>query len=110
MLRVMKGRRPTDTSTYLMPIKSFLTRTSPPRGTGTGKSVLYYKTSGPPTFFSWTPLIVLGIEIGAIVVWNRSCDNRGEGRKGKVKSGIIKIRIMYLAYMCIQQSILSYET
>ena len=44
-----------------MPMKSFLTRTSPSLGSGTGKSVLYCKTSVPPVFSTSIPFIVLGI-------------------------------------------------
>ena len=94
-----------------MPIKSFLTRTSPSScGTGTGKSVLYCKTSGPPKFSIRTPFIVLGIETEVIVVCRRSCDNRFEDGIVEVKSGNIKIRLMYLANICCYNQFLSYGT
>ena len=50
-----------------MPIKSFFTKTSPSLGSGTGRSVLYWRTSIPPVFSITTPFIVLGIELEAIV-------------------------------------------
>lgn len=83
-----------------MPIKSFLTRTSPSRWAGTGKSILYCKTSGLPKFSIWTPFIVLGIKTEVIVVCNRNCDNCIEDRRVELKSGMIEIRITCLANMC----------
>ena len=44
-----------------MPMNSFLTRTSPSLGSGTGRSVLYCRTSVPPVFSIRIPFIVLGI-------------------------------------------------
>ena len=44
-----------------MPMNSFLTRTSPSLGSGTGRSVLYCRTSVPPVFSIRTPFIVFGI-------------------------------------------------
>lgn len=44
-----------------MPMNSFLTSTWPSFGSGTGRSVLYCKTSVPPVFSIRMPFIVLGI-------------------------------------------------
>ena len=51
---------------------SFLTNTSPSFGVGTGRSVLYSKTSTPPVFSIKTPFIVLGIEL-AIMRAKETC-------------------------------------
>lgn len=50
---------------------SFLTRTSPSLGSGTGKSVLYRKTSVPPVFSTSIPFIVLGICVEDAMVRDR---------------------------------------
>ena len=63
-----------------MPMYSFLTRISPSLGVGTGRSVLYWRTSGPPVFSIRMPFIVLGMEWDAIVLgerWVRRRDSRG---------------------------------
>ena len=83
-----------------MPIKSFLTRTSPSRGTGTGKSVLYCRTSGPPKFFICTPFMILGVEAEVMVACNRSWEMRVEDGGVEVKSGIIRRRRVSLGNMC----------
>ena len=44
-----------------MPMKSFLTRTSPSLGSGTGRSVLYCRTSVPPVFSTRIPFMVFGV-------------------------------------------------
>jgi hypothetical protein len=50
-----------------MPMNSFFTRISPSLGVGTGRSVLYWRTSTPPVFSIKTPFMVLGIEVDAIL-------------------------------------------
>jgi hypothetical protein len=54
-------------SMKFMPIKEFFIRASPSFGTGTGRSVRYWRTSAPPVFSMMTPFMTLGIEIGAIL-------------------------------------------
>ena len=54
-----------------MPMKSFLTRTSPSLGEGTGRSVLYCRTSVPPVFSTSIPFIVLGISVEEAMVRGR---------------------------------------
>lgn len=49
-------------SMKLMPTKSFLINISPSLTSGTGKSVLYCRTSVPPFFSIMTAFIVLGTE------------------------------------------------
>ncbi len=44
-----------------MPMKSFLTRTWSSLGLGTGRSVLYWRTSVPPVFSMRIPFIVVGV-------------------------------------------------
>ena len=87
-----------------MPIKSFLTRTSPSRGTGTGKSVLYCKTSGPPKFFICTPFMILGMEAEVMAACNRSWEIRVEDGQVEVKSGNTRRRRGSLGNICQLQS------
>lgn len=51
-----------------MPMNSFLIRTSPSFGCGTGTSVLYCRTSVPPVFSMKTAFIVFGREDMVLVV------------------------------------------
>ena len=51
-----------------MPMYSFLTRISPSLGVGTGRSVLYCRTSVPPVFSIKTPFMVFGIELEVAIV------------------------------------------
>ena len=52
----------TNVSMKLIPKKSFLTNIWPSLGEGTGKSVLYVNTSGPPLDSMITPFIVFGMD------------------------------------------------
>lgn len=54
-----------------MPMTSFLTRTSPSLGSGTGRSVLYCKTSVPPVFSTSIPFMVSGIWVEDVMVRDR---------------------------------------
>lgn len=67
----------TNMSMKFMPMKEFLTRASPSLGTGTGRSVLYCSTSGPPVFSMMTPFMRVGTEIEAIM-------NRGSKKNWKL--------------------------
>ena len=68
-----------------MPMKSFLTRTSPSLGSGTGRSVLYCKTSVPPVFSIRIPFIVLGVWVDAM---GRDCGKCLLKRESRV-SGLL---------------------
>ena len=54
-----------------MPMKSFLTRTSPSLGSGTGRSVLYCRTSVPPVFSTSMPFMVFGMWVEDAMVRDR---------------------------------------
>lgn len=88
-----------------MPMKSFLTSTSPSFGVGTGRSVLYSNTSIPPVFSIKTPFIVLGIEVAIVraneVALNEegescecSCVNREELRRLCVRRRVVSLADM----------------
>lgn len=82
-------------SMKLTPMKSFLTRTCPSFGVGTGRSVLYSSTSTPPVFSMRTPLMVLGIEVAILRgKWLLICLSRRVGWNFEVSS-----RVAYLADM-----------
>lgn len=53
--------------------KSFLIRTSPSFGSGTGRSVWYSRTSVPPVLEMEMPFIVFGIEAMVLVVVWKCC-------------------------------------
>lgn len=61
------GLRETNVSMKFTPTYSFLTNTSPSFGTGTGKSVLNWRTSVPPVFSMIMPSIVFGRVVVDIV-------------------------------------------
>jgi len=83
-----------------MPMKSFLIRTSPARGTGTGKSVLYCRTSVLPKFCICTPFMVLGRGMEDMVACNRSCNKQVEGLRVEARRGINTFCVVTLMNMC----------
>ena len=75
----------TYVSMKLIPTKSFLTRIWPSLGSGTGRSVLYCRTSTPPFVSMITPFMVLGMEaIVRKVFRGERCVDRAAARRVEV--------------------------
>lgn len=71
-----------------MPMKSFLTRTSPSLGSGSGRSVLYCKTSVPPVFSINIPFIVFAAWVDAMGRDCGKCLLTRESRESGLHNGL----------------------